>query len=123
MEELKGLMRQLIRREEKVKIWIQASVVSSVLVFLMTIALQYQITIRNADIDTVSQSISELEVAVHNIEDVQTDIQEVAADVAEVTPEEEAQNEAVARVLRQVPEIRSILCEEFPTTAPCMNGE
>ena len=119
MEELKGLMRQLIMREDKLRLWITAAVVASILVFLMTIALQYQITKRNTHIDTVSQSVEELEISVGRIEDVQTDIQSVAKDVAEVTPEEEAQNEAVATVLRQVPQIKGILCEAFPLSSPC----
>ena len=119
MEELKGLMRQLIIREDKLRLWITAAVAASILVFLMTIALQYQITKRNTHIDTVSQSVEELEISVGRIEDVQTDIQSVAKDVAEVTPEEEAQNEAVATVLRQVPQIKGILCEAFPLSSPC----
>lgn len=119
MEELKGLMRQLIIREDKLRLWIKAAVAASILVFLMTIALQYQITKRNTHIDAVSQSVEDLEIAVGHIEDVQTDIQSVAKDVAEVTPEEEAQNEAVATVLRQVPQIKGILCEAFPLSTPC----
>lgn len=119
MEELKGLMRQLIIREDKLRLWIKAAVAACILVFLMTIALQYQITKRNTHIDAVSQSVEDLEIAVGHIEDVQTDIQSVAKDVAEVTPEEEAQNEAVATVLRQVPQIKGILCEAFPLSSPC----
>jgi predicted PurR-regulated permease PerM len=70
---------------------------------------------------------------VDNLEDIteetQDDVQHIDDFVTELeqppTPEEQAQDQAVATVLQLVPEnlpqIRQILCEAFPDTTPCLS--
>ena len=57
-----------------------------------------------------------------NVEDLQGQVRELndfVDELREETPDEIAQNQAVSDAVRQVPEIKAILCEQFPLATAC----
>lgn len=68
-----------------------------------------------------------------NVDDIEKIVNEVQPDVQHInefvetleqpqSEEERAQNEAISRAVQMVPQIKAILCEEFPEADECLGG-
>jgi hypothetical protein len=68
-------------------------------VAVIVIAFQLQIADLNASVDHLDSFVEDLE--------------------GPPSPTEQQENEAISEAVRQVPEIRAILCEQFPQATAC----
>lgn len=74
---------------------------------MVVVALAILIQRNNENIEKVSASVEHLE--------------DFVADLEEETPDEQARSQAITEAVRQVPEIRGILCEQFPEATACIS--
>lgn len=96
-------MKLTIRdKEEAIR---RATLVVVIIVFVVAVALQFQVSSRNKSID--------------DIEAIVIDLQEFTDTIEEETPDELERSQAIQRAVAQVPEIRQILCEAFPEVPAC----
>jgi hypothetical protein len=78
----------------------------------------------NENIEAVADSNRELKVA---IEDINVSVDHLEAfvtevEAAEADPNNQAQDDAISRAVAMVPEIKAILCEQFPDATACVGG-
>lgn len=83
--------------------------------FVITIGLTWQSTRTNRDLDTLRQSTEDIQWVVHNLE-------AFVDEIKEPTEEQHKRDQAISEAVKQVPEIRSILCEAFPEASECASG-
>lgn len=79
---------------------------------VVVVALAILIQRNNENIENLKGSTRDVSVSVDHLEDF-------VADLEEETPDERARSEAITEAVRQVPEIRDILCEQFPEATAC----
>ena len=65
------------------------------------------------NVDKLRGQLSTVQAQVQHLEDFVDELQ------APPTTEEQAQDEAISNAVRQVPDIKSILCEAFPNASAC----
>jgi uncharacterized protein HemX len=87
-----------------------------VVVMIVLIAgLTYQVQKRNQQIEQISDSAEHIN---ERVDELNRFVDQLQAP----NEEEEAQQQAISRAVRLVPEIKSILCEEFPEASACLSG-
>lgn len=74
------------------------------------------------NLDSLEDSVTTVEESVESVAESTERVEAFVDDLEEETPEEEAQAAAVAAAVRQVPEIREILCQAFPDVPACLEG-
>jgi hypothetical protein len=68
----------------------------------------------NASVDEIDEATSEVRISVNRLVAF---VDEIEADQAD--PANQAQSDAISRAVAMVPEIRDILCEQFPDATAC----
>lgn len=86
-----------------------------VVLVVVTIGLATQVHSRNRDIDQMEEIVGDTQEAV-------THLEEFVVELETEDNDELARNEAITRAVNLVPEIRAILCEEFPEATACLGG-
>lgn len=66
-----------------------------------------------------SSNIDKIDMQLQTVEEEVHDLTLFVAELKEETPDEQAENAAISNAIRQVPEIKSILCEAFPNATAC----
>jgi len=82
-------------------------------IMVVVVGLAYLVQNNNRNIDRLDRNLAAMQVQVDHLENFVNDLE------AE-SPDEEIQNQAVQEAVRQVPQIRAILCEAFPDVPSCM---
>lgn len=111
------MMTELSRWER----WVLLRVLPAMVVVAAVVVIGLAVLVQNNDdnIDNLGDEVTELEDSVSEIDRSTRRVETFVDDLETETPEEVAQNAAVTRAVQQVPAIRDILCEQFPTATAC----
>jgi hypothetical protein len=82
------------------------------LLFVTTVALIVLVQSNDDNIDKLGDSVASVETSTERVENFVDDLEAESASEVE-------RNAAITRAVQLVPEIKDILCEEFPTAAAC----
>jgi predicted PurR-regulated permease PerM len=66
-----------------------------------------------------SQNIENLDKGVHEVQESVDHVEDFVNELEQAPPEEVERNAAISEAVRQVPQIKSILCEQFPNATAC----
>lgn len=111
------------RRLSLLREWADKALPVVVLVMFVTIIGLATLTQRNnRNNEDIRDTVQRVEESITHVED-QVDRLDVFVDDLEApNPEDEARNAAITEAVNQVPEIRGILCEQFPEATACQGG-
>lgn len=76
----------------------------------------------SSNIDALDANVTELNKSTDAVEASTKRVERFVDDLETETPSEAAQNAAITAAVNQVPEIRAILCEQFPDATACEPG-
>ena len=82
-------------------------------------AVQWQVLDRNEEIEDISAAVNRMESNITHTDEAVEDLGAFVEELREETPEEQALNTAIRLAVAEVPSIKAILCEAFPSTDPC----
>lgn len=82
------------------------------ILLVSTIGLALLVQRNSSNVDDLNDSVTNLETSTQRVENFVNDVEEE-------TPTERERNEAITRAVQEVPQIKDILCGEFPEAAAC----
>lgn len=87
------------------------------LAFAVLVALSILVQRNNENIEDLRVVAEDTQISVNHLEDFVD-----ALEAEQASPGDQAQDEAISRAVQLVPEIKQILCEQFPTATACQEG-
>jgi len=106
---IEDVLRELHKKSINIK---RLGMVTTALL-VITVGLGWMVQGLNREVDSLKGGVDTVSASTNHVEKFVKQLEE------DPTQEEVAQNQAVSQAVAQVPQIKSILCEQFPEASNC----